>query len=333
VSESKKQKRVVGTEPETDVAQMSPVQPLWDGWSRPNRPSEVLDIGAEYARMEGLWCAGHLFQIRNWEQDRHYVRSPEFVKGEGYPKDKNCFCAKCVAFRSYKHKIETEGLTCSNVKACSVGILIMSALDGPAVNAYFNPDRRKQYYASLDLKALGLKQRPDHVRDEEFIEKLLILDHVGGPACLFLHAGMARLVNERIAAAKAKKAEEPVEQKTEEQIEADWEREPVRPRSPGDPDKMIEEYLVLASGKGPRGGKLTELEVKDRLQRALERHKSEVISWNDGEDDLEDDAIIPLTEGEKRHEAILKGFEYGAEYARRFEGQLGFGADAEPVKV
>lgn len=311
---SEGKKRSVDTESKTDAVQKLPIRPLWDGWGEPTKPSEALDIGAEYAKMEGLWCSGTLLQLRDDGTEREHQRfEPRYIKPAGFPKNRKCACPDCVAIREYQKRIEAEGLTCGNIQACSVGILIMATMDGPAVNAYLNPRQHLQNWVkTIDLRKFPGFGKRKHV-DGSMIEELLVLNRVGGPACLFLHAGMLRLIRERVV------------------VKVEAAGEDVSGEIPSDPALMIENFI--SGPRGPRGGKFRGSMVRWRKD-FMESSKQEVIAWNDGGDDEGDwKSTIPLTEGERRHEAIYKGFLYGAEYARKYESQLGFGADAEPVKV
>jgi hypothetical protein len=145
------------------------VRPLWDGWSQPQNAAEALDIGLSYAEMEGLWCQAALFEVRTNEHGYHIPHSKNYVKGDEPHK---CMCDKCVAKRTFKDRLETQGLTCGDIKACSVGIAIMAVMDGPAVARYFkNP---------YDAKLQGE----------------LIRDPVGAATLVYLHAGMKRVAME-----------------------------------------------------------------------------------------------------------------------------------------
>lgn len=299
------------------------VPPLWEGWGRPTKPSEALDMAAKYAKMEGLWCSDSLFEIKGWEDNNeHKSWEPEFVKPKDYgTKNRKCACEYCSNLREYRKKVESEGLTCDNIRACAVGILIMATLDGPAVNAYFFKPKLDALIATIDFKSLGMSK---FSKNFDFIEDLLVYDKVGGPACLFLHAGMVRLIRERIQLGDEFKALSSVK---------------AAAALPEDPVKMIEYFL--AGPVGPRGGKMeTRRQRAEWRKNVLDDHKSKVIGWNDNDsdDEFDDESDvyelgIPLTKGEKRHEAIYKSFLYAVEYAKQYEGRMGFDADAEPVKV
>lgn len=301
---------------------MSSVPPLWDGWGQPTKPSESLELGLAYARMEGMWCTGELFRLRNVpDEPPHRSWMKEFVAGEKFSWDQKCHCEACLAKKAYRAKLEETGLTCTDVQACAVGILIMSTLDGPAVNAYFYSSRLEYYMRSLGINKRSRLQR----LGRGFVEELLVEDKVGGPACLFLHAGMVRLWLERSVELKRK------EQDKVDDDDAAWEFRPT------DPVKMIESFIA-GPQRGPRGGKPRDVRLWRR--EVLSDHKSCVISFNDSgstdpEDEVdEDDAqAIPHTKGEKYHDLIAKSFEYAVEFAKEYEGRMGFEDNAEPVKV
>jgi hypothetical protein len=157
------------TEPEDGIAEgitPEPVKPLWKGWNEPKQPSEALALGEDYARMEGLWCSGVLFTLRNKEENTA-------LADEGAHEELNCDCEECKVRKIALARIEEKGLTCGDIQACGIGILIMSVLDGPAVKSYFT------------LGDEGQK-----------IEAELIKHKVGGPASVFLAAGFAKVTRE-----------------------------------------------------------------------------------------------------------------------------------------
>jgi hypothetical protein len=161
---------------ETNVA-----KPLWEGWHQPTNPAEALELGLDYAKMEGLWCSGMLFASRDKSISPHNYRHKAFVPDpNGYaptlPKNQRlCFCEPCVRARTWDERVEKQGLTCGDIKACSVGILIMSVLDGPAVAQYF---------------------KNVHDEEGEDIQEALQRHPVGGPSLIYLAAGMERIKRE-----------------------------------------------------------------------------------------------------------------------------------------
>lgn len=288
-------------------------RPLWDGWSQPTKPSEALALGENYARMEGLWCSGILFNMREEPEPEHNYWESEFVRGSNYSsrnqhRDRRCQCSRCKGNRKAAEDLRERGLGCGDIKACSTGILIMAVLDGPAVNAYFNPKLLNEVYGQVSV---------------EYIEQLLTKDPIGGASCLFLYAGMARLVRERTPSAGDEF--EPLE------IDSEWSSGTFRPN---DPVLDIEKFIA-GPQPGPRGGKPL-LTIEKFREKQANYYRARVIEINDGVDDDEtDDTVsrLPVTKGEEYHEAIVKSFQYGKEFALKWEGKLGFRINVEPSKT
>lgn len=234
------------------------VKPLWDGWSPPNKPSEALEIGEKYATMEGLWCSGLLLGLKSEVGDEEDVE--------------------------LRAELLAKGIGCGDVKACATGILIMSVLDGPAVNAYFT----QTFQYSMD------------------VEGQLTRHNVGGPATVFLAAGMAKAAAEAISSGRKLDIEEIKDS----------------------PDRMIEEYIA-GPQPGPRGGVSRLVSEEKFRQRKAGARKLNIMTINDSYD-VENDFPGEST-GEEHHALIVKGFRYGREFAVQHESRLGFGTpDAPP---
>jgi hypothetical protein len=268
------------------------IKPLWEGWHQPTKPSEALKLGEDYARMEGLWCSGSLFELRESMQslmdkeDMHIPGERGYVPPEGMTEEEAddsptpvpCCCEDCGRIQRAIDRLQKEGLSCGDISACSVGILIMSTLDGPAVNGYF---RIEEGMAANVSKQQRAKFKP--------VETQLIEHPVGQPATVFLAAGLKRAVAER--SGKLSDEDEAV--------------------------AFVEGYVA-----GPTDKRRSV--PKFRKQRA-EVAKGEVISTNDasaGELDISRGAVI--------HDVITDGFRYGREFAEQHEALLGFG-DPTPI--
>lgn len=243
---SEDKKRSVDTETQSDESQKLPiVKPLWDGWNQPIKPSEALKIGEEYAKMEGLWCAGLLLGLRNEVDDD--------------------------ADEQLRLELLAKGIGCGDVKACATGILVMSVLDGPAVTAFFSP---------------GFSN----------VENELVRHKVGGPATVFLAAGLSK------AAAEVSGIS------TDSDIDSY--------------EKILDTYMA-GPKPGPNGGRSRMLTEEAFRVRQARSRKQDVIEINDAHD-RETDAMLAVSAGEKHHAVIVKGFQYGREFAEQHEGELGF---------
>jgi hypothetical protein len=278
------------TQPEE---QTTGFQPLWEGWHQPTKPSEALKLGEDYARMEGLWCSGSLFELRESmqsqiaEEDMHVPGEQGYVppedmtveEAENWHPYEPCCCEDCGRIQRAIDKLKKEGLSCGDISACAVGILIMSTLDGPAVNEYF---RIENGMAANVSKRQRAKFKP--------VETQLIEHPVGQPATVFLAAGLKRAVAERTTVAERTK-------KLSNEDEA---------------VQFIESYVT-----GPKDKRCSV--SKFRLQRA-EVAKCAVIDTNDA-----NTVELGMSRGEVIHNVIIDGFHYGREFAEQHEARLGFG--------
>lgn len=154
------------------------IKPLWEGWSPPSNPAEALALALNYAQMEGLWCQSALFQSRYRNQEHKPIQRNNFVKGEDWPKDRACYCEGCIGLREWHFKVENQGLTCGDIRACSAGILVMATMDGPAVNRYFQP---------------SLEPDGSEYDYDEYVQDEMYEHPVAGPSLVYLAAGMERV--------------------------------------------------------------------------------------------------------------------------------------------
>jgi hypothetical protein len=162
---------------------------VWPEWKAPEKPSEALKLGEDYATMEGLWCKGSLLELRHELEHRlgdfDFVHQERFkgmtenasdqLDGDDYDQFLTCYCERCVRLRAVRDKTSKQGLTCGEVKACAIGILIMAIFDGPVVGDY-----------------LSMEGEPT-VDPED----LLIKDRIGAHATIFLAAGLKKAAKER----------------------------------------------------------------------------------------------------------------------------------------
>lgn len=284
---------VAGTEPTEDKK----VPPLWEGWRVPTKPSEALKLGEEYARMEGLWCSGSLFELRSEigdpdEDDQHYPGERGYVAPNGMTEaeaeynDAPCACEACVKLRALVDRKE-HGLSCGDIKACSVGILIMSVLDGPAVAQYFNPQLR------------------DGADEEDYdaeVQDQLERHPVGGPSLVYLQAGMQRVESEIKAVSEEDREEAILDAR---RIINEFKNP--KPSAPVSKPRGRKPFAVPATPKDPDA-------LRHRLiHRALE----DIISFNDQrvESGLPSRLSCDTTPGGKLHERIVLGFQYAKEFA------------------
>jgi hypothetical protein len=272
------------TQPEE---QTTGFKPLWDGWHQPTKPSEALKLGEDYARMEGLWCSGSLFELRESmqnmdEDDMHAPGERGYVPPKGMTVKEaevshtyvQCCCKDCGRIQRAIDRLEKEGLSCGDISACSVGILIMSTLDGPAVNGYF---RIEEGMASNVSRQQRMRFKP--------VEQQLIEHPVGQPATVFLAAGLKKAVAERSGRLS-------------------------------DEDKavqFIENYVV-----GPKDKRRSVPKFRKEL---ADDAKGQIIHTNDA-----NPGKLALGElGAVIHDVITDGFRYGREFAEQHEALLGFG--------
>lgn len=281
-----------GSEPDrapepTPEPEQPTVKPLWDGWRQPQNAVEALDIALNYAEMEGLWCKSMLFKAKHTEP-AHSRRNKAYVQNPEDPNDRTCFCEACVSKRTWDERLENQGLTCGDIQACSVGIVIMAVLDGPAVNAYF-------------------RERQDGDGDEDDIQELLYADPVGAPTLICLEAGMRKVAAE----ITAEMQDEPDLVADEEQDNANRIKRFLKPPTRGAKVGGPTHRRFQADAAAEAASQVIDFNDGD-LGDGLLKQKTTKKGYAVGKSiDLDPD-------GNKYHERIVKSFRYAREYAAQF---------------
>lgn len=167
------------------------IRPLWSKWTEPTKPSEALKIGLDYAKIEGLWCKHTLITLRSIIKNKN----KEYCGYSGSDSDYD-FDPDDVDHLNALEEVEKDGLTCGDVSACSLGILVMSVLDGPAVHKHFHPNIK------------------DYKRIEEYwmllsTEDQLCQHPIGGPSVIFLYAGLSKAFREFVSISEDDGIEDP----------------------------------------------------------------------------------------------------------------------------
>jgi hypothetical protein len=130
---------------------MTVVLPKFKGWTKPETVTEVLERSLEHAKLESKWSHGSWFELDD-------LKLPEPQIGWSYDDDYDDSDERVENLDEIAERF--EGLACTDVKACSAGIIAIETLDGEALYKY--------------------------MRDEESTEQLLLADPLARRALEFL---------------------------------------------------------------------------------------------------------------------------------------------------